>query len=605
MGLLLSAFLTHNNYTTKLSGAGYQTESKESSNTVDEFDVIIVGGGTAGCVLAARLSEDPSIHVLVLEAGGSGVSSLFTRIPTAYPLLFHTKKDFNLYTEPQEHAHRRSRFWPRAKMLGGCSSINAQMAQYGAPTDFDEWAKINNDESWSWEKLNRFFRKFEKYEYDPNFPEADASLKGSDGPMRVGYFPIISKASGDFVEACKNIGIPFSADFTQPAGVLGINKIMSYVDEKRERVSSESAYFTPGVLARPNLRVVIHASVTRVVFKEVDGKIRATGVEFTRSKNGIRYQAHAKRDVILSAGAIHSPHILLLSGVGPAEQLREHGIQVIHDLPGVGEHLVDHPVVDLHFKDKLDLSSKHIKPRSLVDWVKYLFSIGQYLASRTGTLTSNFAECAAFVRSDDLALFPEYPTLKDGSSSPKSPDIEIFSTPFAYKEHGAYMFPMHTLSLHAVLLRPLSKGTLRLRSADPFENPRIDPNYLEAPEDIQRLIRGIKLCLKIAETQPLAENVDFEYRHRFLDSELRGKSDEELAELVRERAETLYHPACTCRMAPLEDKGVVDSELRVYGVDGLRICDASIFSEIVAGHTAGACLASAEKLAEELKDKYK
>ncbi|KAF8740099.1 hypothetical protein AX14_008727 [Amanita brunnescens Koide BX004] len=489
-------------------------------------------------------------------------------------------------------------------MLGGCSSMNAQIAQYGAPSDFDEWARIINDDSWSWDQFGRYFRKFEKYEVDPNFPEVDVSLRGSNGPIRVGYFPLNAKASKDFVESCKGVGIPSSADFTQPAGVMGANKIMSYVDQNRERVSSESAYFTQDVLARPNLQVAIHATVTRIIFEKNDGNIRAVGVEFARSQTGARYQARAKRDVILSAGAIHSPQILMLSGVGPAEQLKEHGIQVIHDLPGVGHHLVDHPTVDICFKDRFNVSAKHAKPQTPVDGLKLLHSLVQYFTARKGALATNFAECAAFLRSDDPILFPYYKALKDDSSGPQSPDLELITTPAGYKEHGIYMFPMHSFLLHVVLLRPLSNGTLRLKSADPFRSPVMDPHYLEAPEDVERLVRGVKLISKIAKTEPFAGNLDLEDRSPLLDSDLDKKTDQELAELVRERAETLYHPACTCRMAPLEDKGVVDSKLRVYGISGLRVCDASVFPKIVSGHTCGACLASAEKLADDLKKEY-
>ncbi|KAK2463423.1 hypothetical protein APHAL10511_004509 [Amanita phalloides] len=606
MGLLTETFLTRRKYTKNLGQIARRTNSKETStgSTFDEYDVIIIGGGTSGCVLAARLSEDPNIRVLLLEAGGSGLSELLTRIPNAYPLLFHTNKDYNLYTEPQKNAGNRPRYWPRAKMLGGCSSMNAQMAQYGAPSDFDEWAKIVDDDSWAWDQFSQFFRKFEKYEYDPDHPGVDTRLKGTDGPVRVGFFPVNAKASTDFVAACKKLGLSPSADFTQPAGVLGANKIMTYVDEKRERVSSESAYFTPNVLARPNLRVAIRATVTRILFEKMNGRIRAVGVEFSRSRRGVRYQARSKKNVILSAGAVHSPHILLLSGVGPVEQLKEYGIQAVHDLPGVGEHLVDHPVVDIYFKNKFNVSSKYLMPRSLVEGVQMLHSLTKYLRKREGALASNFGECVAFLRSDDPNLFPDCPALKDGSSGPQSPDIEVFSTPVAYKEHGAYMFPMHTFSLHAVLLRPLSKGALRLKSSNPFEHPKLDPNYLEAPEDVERLVRGVKLILNIARTEPLAAHLDLEDRSPLLDSELHTKSNEELGELIRKRVETLYHPTSTCRMAPMDDQGVVDSKLRVYVIEGLRVCDASIFPNIVAGHTTGACLAIAEKLADELKQEY-
>ncbi|PFH52938.1 GMC oxidoreductase [Amanita thiersii Skay4041] len=581
MGLLIKTILGKQKYITTLSNVGDRVDIKNSGVKANEYDVIIIGGGTAGCVLAARLSEDPSIRVLVLEAGRSGVSNLLTRIPSAFSLLFHTRRVYNFYTEPQEYAQKKIRYWPRGKMLGGCSSINAQMAQYGAPSDFDQWAEVIGDESWSWKNFGQYFRKFENYTHDPSFPEVDVNKKGSDGPVHVGYFTAACKSSLDFVEACKHLGIPYSSDFNQPSGAIGVNK------------------------------VAVRASVTRVIFENVDGKPRAIGVEFTRSKNGPRYEARAKKDVILAAGAIHSPHvscrykrILLLSGVGPKDQLKKHGIQIVHDLPGVGKHLVDHPVVDIYFKDKLDVSPKHIRPQNLSDAMKFLASVTKYLSTRRGPLTSNFGESAAFIRSDDPALFSNHSKVKDSTSSPNSPDLEIFTTPMAYKDHGRYMFPMHTFSIHTVLLRPLSRGILSLKSAEPFDSPLLDPHYLEAPEDVERLVRGVKLTLGIAKTEPLAANLDLEHRDPRLDYELNNKSDQELADIIRERVETLYHPACTCRMAPLSDHGVVDSSLRVYGIDGLRICDASVFTEIVSGHTAGAVLATAEKLSDDLKKAY-
>ncbi|KAF8239698.1 alcohol oxidase [Tricholoma matsutake] len=590
-----------------LSNVGRHVNDKPSESKTDVFDIIIIGGGTAGCVLASRLTEDPSLRVLVLESGGSGRSLFLSRLPVGFPRLFHTKHVYELHTEPQISANGKKKYWPRGKMLGGCSSINAQMAQYGAPGDFDLWATIIDDDSWSWNKFSRYFTKFEKYVPDPDYPLVDSASKGSQGPVRVGYFSNATPHAKAFITACTTLGVPFSPDFNSVEGTRGVNRVLNYMDERRTRVSAESAYLTKDVLKRPNLVVTLHAQVTKILFDSDGDQVRAVGVEFAKSKNGPRYRASATKEVILSAGAVHSPQILMLSGIGPAQDLHKHQIPLIHDLPGVGTHLIDHIVVDLFFKNKLNNSPKHIMPKTAIDMAKFVGSTIQYFTARRGAFTTNFGESVAFVRSDDPALFPlsEFPvTLRDSTSASNSPDLEIFTTPIAYKNHGRYVFPLHTFAMHSTLLRPLSEGHLQLKSADPWGNPIMDPKYLEASEDIQKLMRGIKLILKIARTEPLASYLDHEYKNPELDHNTHLKSDEQLEQLIKDRVETLYHPASTCRMASLLDGGVVDSNLRVYGVQQLRVCDASIFPSIVSGHTTGAVLAVAEKLADVIKANY-
>ncbi|KAG6856908.1 hypothetical protein H0H87_012490, partial [Tephrocybe sp. NHM501043] len=375
-----------------------------------------------------------------------------------------------------------------------------------------------------------------------------------------------------------------------------------------ERVTSETGYFTKEVMARPNLVIAIHAQVTKVLFDTTaDGGPRAIGVEFSKSKNGPRYQAHARKEVILS-------YILLSSGVGDGNHLKDVKVDVVHDLASVGSRLVDHPVVDIALKDK-GVTPKHLRPHSVVEVFKLIGSVVKYLTLRSGDCATNVAEAAAFVRSDDPKLFPpeEYlEKIHDTTSGEDSPDLELFSTIFGYKfnltgeyqNHGKYMFPMHTVGLHATLLRPASTGTLRLKTNDPWDNPIMDPRYLTEPEDLKKLVRGLRIILKLSKTEPLASRVDHTNKDPLLDHDLFNKSDEELADIVKARLSTLYHPAGTCRMAPLQDGGVVDSQLRVYGVQGLRVCDASVFPIIVAGHTAGAVFAIAEKLSDIIKAQY-
>ncbi|KAI0648961.1 GMC oxidoreductase [Trametes meyenii] len=592
--------------------AARRVRSKEDQYDFDEYDVVIVGGGTAGCALASRLSEDPSIRVLLLEAGKSSSLEVFTIVPVSYSRLFHSVHDWDLWTVPQPNAGSLTKYWPRAKLLGGCSCLNAMVFHAGAPEDYDEWSLAQKGQEgalqWSFSEFQKYMLKFEKFHPSPQYPEVDASLRGHSGPVEVGFFGYSSEGTPKFIEACQNVGILATPDANTSKGTLGVTKVVTYINPSGRRVTSEFAYLTSEVLARPNLKVITQAQVTRILFDKSGSTPRAVGAEFTQP-NGEKFQVKARKEVVLSAGAVHTPQILMLSGVGPAEHLKAHNIPVVADLPGVGSNLMDHVVIDLNYLDKTQSSLSFVGGRTFAHKLKLISAFWQYRLKGSGPLTTNVCEAIAFVRSTDPKLFPpdEFPpenNPEDTTSGPGAPDIELFFTPVGYKRHsGDNMPPEHYFGSHGVLLRPTSKGTIRLKSSDPHEHPIIDPQYLSTEHDVGVLVRAARLLARIATTEPLASMLDpAADADAELDHALHALDDAAVAEQVRHKAETLYHPACTARMAPLADGGVVDPFLRVHGIPNLRVADASVFPTIVSGHTAAPTLAIAEKAADMIKE---
>ncbi|KAH8990270.1 GMC oxidoreductase [Lactarius akahatsu] len=558
----------------------------------DEYDIVIVGGGTAGCVLASRLSENRNLRVLLLEAGDSSLNVLYSKIPAGFSSILETSRVFNLYTMLQQNTGGRRHFWPRAKMLGGCEPNNS-LFHYGNPSDYDEWARLGGEgaDAWAYKDFHKYFLRFEKFVPNRSHPGVVEGEHGSNGPIEVGFHGYHSVFSTRFIAACGHVGIPSRADLNTHHGTCGVAKLMTYIDSRGSRVTTESAYLTPTVLSRPNLTVAVNASATRIIFDTTGPNPRAVGVEFASFRDGPRFYVRTKNEV------------LMLSGVGPEAHLAEHKIPVVASLPGVGEHLMDHPVVDVALAETSGNSLNFLKPRSVRHHFQRATAFLTYCLTGKGPLTTNVAEAAAFFRSDDPVLFAPHmaplPTVEDSTSGSNSPDLELFVTPVGYTRSGNGLLPnIDSFGLHMTLLRPTSVGNLLLKSTDPFEHPSINPNYLSTEHDLAVLERGMAVVSRVIHTSPLADIIDHTAADKRLGNWLPEASPKEVRAYVRGNVETLYHPTSTARMAPQSEGGVVDARLRVHGIHGLRIVDASIFPTIISGHTAAPVIAVAEKAAE-------
>lgn len=518
------------------------------------YDVVIVGAGSAGCVLANRLTEDPAVRVLLLEAGGPD-RALALRIPAAFSKLFGTRFDWGYRTVAQTGLNDRELYWPRGKTLGGSSSINAQMWLRGHPADYDHWAMLGNA-GWSYEELLGAFTRAEDAE------RSAPPHTGTGGPMVVSEQRDVNPATHRFVEACQQAGIRRNPNVN--AGELDGVDYTQVTQRRGRKWSTADAYLRP-VRNRSNLRIETGAHATRLL---CDGT-RATGVAYHRQ--GEDRVARAEREVILSAGTVSSPQLLMLSGIGPADELRAHEIGVVHDAPGVGDNLFDHLLAGVVMSTwRTDTLHSAGSPRHLA----------RYLATRRGPLTSNFAEAIGFCHS---------------SPSVALPDLEVIFAPGPYLDHGRGSSPGHGYSFGVVLLQPKSSGRITLRTADPFDTPRIDPNYLSEPDDLQALVAGVRTVLKIVRQPAFAGWLGPPIRPERL-----PESGEEIEMGIRRWATTLYHPVGTCRMGT-DDRAVVDPQLRVRGVTGLRVVDASVMPSLVRGHTNAVTIMIAERAAELMR----
>ncbi len=516
---------------------------------MDRYDYIVIGAGSAGCVLAGRLTEDPTVSVLLLEAGPPD-TGMEVRIPAAFPKLFKGERDWDYATTPQPALDGRELYWPRGKMLGGCSSMNAQMYVRGNPADFDGWAAAGNP-GWSWADVLPYFKRSER------FDRGGDRLHGGSGPLRISHLrdpsPLTRAAVAAFVQA----GFEATGDVNGPTqeGVA-----LSDVNQRRGRRWSAADAFLRPARKRSNLTVRTGALATSLV---VEGG-RARGVRFRHGGRDV--EAEASAEVLLSGGAVNSPQLLLLSGIGPADQLAEHGIDVVHELPGVGANLHDHLAHGTIFT---------VDGGTLLDAEKPL-QLANYLGRRKGMLTSNVGEAMAFCRSrDDLP----------------APDLQLIVAPVEYIDHGLQPPPGHGITIGGVLLQPASRGRVTLASADPAAKPLLDADYLGEPGEVAPLVHAVKLARTVAEQPALKGLVTGEL--------LPGPevvSDEDIEADIRRRSFTLYHPVGTCAMGPDPAAGaVVDAALRVHGVDGLRVVDASVMPTITRGNTNAPTIMIAEK----------
>ena len=528
-----------------------------------EFDYVVIGGGAGGCVVAGRLSEDPTVSVCLLEAGGPDRSA-FIQAPLGFAataaLGIH---NWNYNTVPQPGLNGRCGFQPRGKVMGGSSSINAMVYTRGNARDYDHWSALGNP-GWSYQDVLPLFKRSENSEcFGAN------AYHGSGGPLNVSYLRSPSAINHAFLEACAEQGIPETSDYN---GATQFGCAPAQVTQKNgERWSAAKGYITPH-LGRPNLSVVTQAHTQRLL---LEGK-RAVGAEFL--KDGQLQQVRARREVILAGGAFGSPQLLMLSGVGPASHLQEQGIKVVHDLPGVGQNLHDHITAVLIYRTQRKESTFGL---SLSGLTKIVRSIFEWRKQRSGIITSNVAESQAFIFADKAAA---------------SPDIQLALCTGIVDDHTRKNHLGHGYTLHVTLMRPKSRGSVRLQSANAKDAPLIDPQFLSDPLDLATLVKGTQIGYDIMQSKAFSP-----YRGAML-YPLERNNLSQVEQFLRDRADTEYHPCGTCKMGPASDPmAVVSADLRVHGIDRLRVVDASVMPQLVSGNTNAPTIMIAEKAADMIK----
>ena len=523
-------------------------------------DFIVVGGGSGACAVAGRLSEDPQLQVTILESGGKG-DSWVVNTPAGVVAMLPTKlNNWAFETVPQPGLNGRRGYQPRGKMLGGSSGINAMVYIRGHKQDYDEWAALGNT-GWSYDEVLPYFKRSENNE------SHGGHYHGQEGPLHVSELRSDNPYQQIYLEAARQAGFRINPDFNgeEQEGV-GIYQVTQYLGE---RWTAARAYLHPHLGKRPNLLVETGCHVTRILF---EGK-RAIGVEY--SQGGQIKTLRARREVLLAAGAFQTPQLLMLSGVGEGKALQALGIPVVHDLPGVGQNLQDHP--DFVFKYRA--KSLDLLGISAGGSVRMAREFWRYQKQRRGLLTSNGAEGGAFLKTD--------PGLT-------APDIQLHFVLAMLDDHARKMHLGHGYSCHVCLLRPKSIGELTLASKDPMAAPLINPRFLEHPDDVETLLKGFKLTRKLMDAPALvaARSSDFQTAN--------VHSDDEIRAVLRQTCDTVYHPIGTCKMG-VDAMAVVDPSLKVHGMQGLRIVDASVMPTLIGGNTNAPTMMIGEKAADMIK----
>ncbi len=527
------------------------------------FDYIVVGAGAAGCAVANRLSEDPEVTVAILEAGGKDSNPLI-HMPAGFTKLTSDDVNWGFKTVPQPQVNNREMHYPQGRTLGGSTSINAMIYIRGHRSDYDEWRDLGN-EGWGYDDVLPYFKKSENNERFVN------EFHGHGGPLNVADQTQHNPMTRAFVRSAQEAGIPYTPDHNgaQQEGV-------SYYQVTQRNVRRESAAtaFLKPARNRKNLTVITRATATKVL---MEGN-RAVGIEYLHRKKEAR-TLYANREVVLSGGAANTPKILLLSGIGPADELKALGIDVVHDLPGVGKNFQDH--MDVYIAAEC---SQPISYNGEDRWHKAVMHGIQYLLYKTGPVTACVAEAGCFVYSKEFS-----------GEDVRSPDIQIHCLPAYVVDHGRKRIKGHGITINTCNLRPKSIGSVTLRSTNPLDAPNIDPNFLDDPYDWKISIAGFKWGRKILNSPAFKP-----YIKRELMPGIDSQSDEEIKDYIRKWSKTDYHPVGSCKMGS-DDMAVVDTQLRVHGLNGLRVIDASIMPTLISGNTQAPSIMIGEKGAAIMK----